>query len=231
LVFLFSGLIVNSPELVDISWIRKDCQEHHSTWHSRNSERAVLFADQVIYITAETGFADPIHPSLGQGSPMNDLHYSDSEIRNILNEVKTIAVVGASANWKRPSFFAMKYMQSKGYRMIPVNPGQAGKEILGEMCYATLADIPEDIDMVDVFRNSHDAFAVTEQAIDINAKVVWMQLSVRNDEAATLAEAAGLKVVMDRCPKIEYSRLFGELGWSGINTGIISSKRRKAGRK
>jgi uncharacterized protein len=161
---------------------------------------------------------------------MSDLHYSDKEIRHILDTVKTIAVVGASANWKRPSYFAMKYLQGKGYRIIPVNPGQAGNEILGEMCYASLADIPDKIDMVDIFRNSADAFGVTEQALKTDAKVVWMQLAVRNDEAARMAEDAGLQVIMDRCPKIEYSRLFGELGWSGINTGVISSKRRKAGR-
>ena len=158
---------------------------------------------------------------------MKELDYPDAKLRSILNDIKTIAVVGASANWKRPSFFAMKYMQGKGYRMIPVNPGQAGKEILGEMCYANLSDIPDKVDMVDIFRNSDDAYQVTKEAIEIDAAVVWMQLSVRNDKAAEEAEAAGLTVIMDRCPKIEYSRLFGELGWGGINTGVISSKRRK----
>ena len=162
---------------------------------------------------------------------MSDLVYTDKELRDILNTTRTIAVVGASANWKRPSYFAMKYLQEKGYRMIPVNPGQAGNEILGEACYASLSDIPEPIDMVDIFRNSNDAYGVTEEAIKIGAKIVWMQLAVRNDEAARMAEDAGLQVIMDRCPKIEYSRLFGELGWSGINTGVITSKRRKAGRK
>jgi uncharacterized protein len=161
---------------------------------------------------------------------MNDLTYTDSSLRTILDDTKIIAMVGASANWKRPSFFAMKYLQGKGYRVIPVNPGQAGKEILGELCYAHLDDVPGKIDMVDIFRNSEDAYGVTEDAIKIGAKVVWMQLAIRNDKAAEMAEAAGLKVIMDRCPKIEYSRLFGELGWSGINTGVISSKRRKAGR-
>ena len=162
---------------------------------------------------------------------MSDLMYTDREIRDILESTRTIAVVGASANWKRPSYFAMKYLQGKGYRMIPVNPGQAGKEILGELCYASLSDIPESVDMVDIFRNSSDAYGVTEEAIEIGAKTVWMQLAIRNDEAARKAEDAGLKVIMDRCPKIEYSRLFGELGWSGINTGVITSKRRKAGRR
>ena len=162
---------------------------------------------------------------------MSELSYTDSKLRAILDNTRTIAVVGASANWKRPSFFAMKYLQGKGYRIIPVNPGQAGKEILGEMCCASLADIPEPVDMVDIFRNSKDAYGVTEQAIEIGAKVVWMQLAIRNDEAAKLAEDAGIDVIMDRCPKIEYSRLFGELGWSGVNTGVISGKRRKAGRR
>jgi predicted CoA-binding protein len=158
---------------------------------------------------------------------MKELDYPDAKLRSILNDTRTIAVVGASANWKRPSFFAMKYMQGKGYRMIPVNPGQAGKEILGETCYASLSDIPDKVDMVDIFRNSDDAYQVTKEAMEIDANVVWMQLSVRNDKAAEEAEAAGLTVIMDRCPKIEYSRLFGELGWGGINTGVISSKRRK----
>ena len=162
---------------------------------------------------------------------MSELSYTDSKLRAILDHTRTIAVVGASANWKRPSFFAMKYLQGKGYKMIPVNPGQAGKEILGEMCYANLTDIPEPVDMVDIFRKSKDAYGVTEQAIEIGAKIVWMQLAVRNDEAAKLAEDAGLEVIMDRCPKIEYSRLFGELGWSGVNTGVITGKRRKAGRR
>jgi len=163
---------------------------------------------------------------------MNDLKYSNSQLHKILQDTKTIAMVGASANWKRPSYFAMKYLQAKGYRVIPVNPREAGKEILGETCYATLADVPEEIDMVDIFRASEAAGGVTDEAIEIlagsdGAKVVWMQLGVRNDAAAARAEAAGLTVIMDRCPKIEYSRLHAELGWSGINTGVISSRRRK----
>ncbi len=140
-------------------------------------------------------------------------------------------MVGASPKWVRPSNFAMKYLQNKGYRVIPVNPGQAGKEILGEICYTSLAEIPGTIDMVDIFRSSEAAGAITDEAIELAAdkqiKVVWMQLGVRNDAAAARAEAAGLTVIMERCPKIEYGRLFGELGWSGVNTGIISSKRRK----
>jgi predicted CoA-binding protein len=166
---------------------------------------------------------------------MNDLNYSNTEIRKVLDEVKTIAMVGASANWKRPSYFAMKYLQRKGYRVIPVNPREAGNEILGETCYAALADVPDAariIDMVDIFRASEAAGAVTDEAIEIfadktGAKVVWMQLGVRNDAAAARAEAVGLTVIMNRCPKIEYSRLHHELGWSGVNTGVISSRRRK----
>jgi predicted CoA-binding protein len=121
----------------------------------------------------------------------------------------------------------MKYLQSKGYRVIPVNPQVAGQEILGEKVYAELSEIPVPVDMVDIFRRSDAAGPIVEDAIKIGAKVVWMQLGVRNDIAAARAEQAGLRVVMNRCPKIEYSRLCGELGWSGVNTGIISAKRRK----
>jgi predicted CoA-binding protein len=159
--------------------------------------------------------------------------YPDSFIRRILKETKTIAMVGASANWNRPSHFAMKYLQTKGYRVIPVNPGQAGKQILGETCYAALADVPEPFDMVDVFRNSEAAGPIAEEAIrlkdDKGIRTLWMQLGVRNDAAAERAEAAGLQVVMDRCPKIEFGRLNAELSWGGFNSGIISSKRRKLG--
>lgn len=151
------------------------------------------------------------------------LVYSDAKLRRILASVKTIALVGASANWNRPSYFVMKYMQSKGYRVIPVNPGIAGQQLLGETVYARLADIPEPIDMVQVFRASAAAPGLVEEAIGIKAKVVWMQLGVRHDEAAAKAEAAGLEVVMDRCPKIEFGRLGGELSWSGVNTGLIQS--------
>jgi len=153
--------------------------------------------------------------------------YSDAYLRGILNGVRTIAMVGASEHWNRPSFFAMKYLQDKGYRVIPVNPQAKGEAILGEKIYADLAEIPDKIDMVDIFRRAEAVPGIVEQAIEKGAKVVWMQLGVRHDEAAAKAEAAGLKVVMNRCPKIEYSRLNGELAWSGVNTGIISSKRRK----
>jgi predicted CoA-binding protein len=153
--------------------------------------------------------------------------YTDEYLRNILKSVRVIAMVGASPHWNRPSYFAMKYLQDKGYRVIPVNPQAAGQEILGEKVYGDLSEVPEKIDMVDIFRRSDAVPAVVDQAIAKGAKVVWMQLGVRNDAAAAKAEAAGLKAVMNRCPKIEYSRLHGELAWSGVNTGIISSKRRK----
>jgi uncharacterized protein len=157
--------------------------------------------------------------------------YADAYLRDILRRVRVIAMVGASSNWNRPSNFAMKYLQAKGYRVIPVNPGSAGQEILGERCYARLSDIPDRFDMVDVFRASEHAGPITEEAIKVakekGIKVIWMQLGVRNDAAAARAEQAGLTVVMDRCPKIEYGRLHGELGWQGINSGIISSKRRR----
>ncbi|MEJ8573735.1 CoA-binding protein [Microbaculum marinum] len=158
---------------------------------------------------------------------MNHDRYPDDYIRDILDEVKVIAMVGASANNIRPSYFAMKYLLEKGYRVIPVNPGQAGPEILGQLCYARLSDIPEPIDMVDIFRASEAADAVVDEALALDPvpKVIWMQLGVRNDTAAARAEAAGLRVVMNRCPKIEYGRLSGEIGWMGVNRGSISSRR------
>ena len=160
---------------------------------------------------------------------MEPLSYPDALIRRVLGEVRTIAMVGASPNWVRPSYFAMKYLQHKGYRVIPVNPVAAGEDILGETVYASLADIPDDFDMVDIFRNSEAAGGITDEAIalagDKGIKVVWMQLGVRNDDAAARAEEAGLTVIMDRCPKIEFGRLFHELSWSGVNSGVISSKR------
>ncbi|SDF08367.1 O-acetylhomoserine aminocarboxypropyltransferase [Thalassobaculum litoreum] len=160
------------------------------------------------------------------------LVYDDDVIRDILRDVKTIAMVGASDNWNRPSYFAMKYLQQKGYKVYPVNPkvAGAGGEILGEKAYADLSELPETVDMVDVFRNSAAAGPISDAAIEHGAKVVWMQLGVRNDEAADRAEAAGLTVIMDRCPKIEFSRLFGELGWHGFNSRVVSSKRRMPGR-
>lgn len=151
--------------------------------------------------------------------------YPDDYIKGILDDTRIIAMVGASANQSRPSYFAMKYMLRKGYTVIPVNPGQAGKSILGQAVVATLDDIPGKIDMVDCFRGSDAIPQIAQDAIRLGAQVLWMQLGVRNEGAAKTAEDAGLKVVMNRCPKIEYGRLSGELGWMGVNTGVISSKR------
>jgi predicted CoA-binding protein len=157
--------------------------------------------------------------------------YPDGLLRRVLGSVRTIAMVGASPDWNRPSSFAMTYLQSKGYRVIPVNPKAAGQIINGECCHARLGDIPQaetgPIDMVDVFRSSAAAGPIAEEAIAIGAKVLWMQLGVRNDAAAARAEAAGLTVIMNRCPKIEWGRLNGELSWGGFNSRIISSKRRR----
>jgi len=153
--------------------------------------------------------------------------YPDTYIRGILNTVKTIAMVGVSPKDNRPSYFAFKYLLDRGYRMIPVNPGQAGKEILGQKVYARLSDIPEPIDMVDIFRASPYALPVVEEALTLKPRpqVIWMQLGVRNDAAAAKAEAAGLKVVMNRCPKIEYGRLSSEISWIGVNSRTLTSKR------
>ena len=160
---------------------------------------------------------------------MTDDVYPDSFIRGILNSVKTIAMVGISPKDNRPSYFAFKYLQERGYRMIPVNPGQAGKEILGQKVYASLADIPEPVDMVDIFRASAYALPVVQEALALKPKpqVIWMQLGVHNEAAAKLAEDAGMKVVMNRCPKIEYGRLSSEIGWIGVNSRTLSSKRAK----
>ncbi len=144
-------------------------------------------------------------------------------LRRILHTAKTIAVVGLSADWFRPSYFAAKYMQEHGYRVIPVNPKYP--EILGAKCYRSLRDIPEKVDIVDVFRKTADVTPVAEDAIAIGAKVLWQQLGVKNEAAAAKAAAAGLETVMDRCVKIEHGRLFGGLNWVGVNTHIISAKR------
>lgn len=158
---------------------------------------------------------------------MNHDHYDNNYIAGILNEVKTVAIVGASANEVRPSFFVTKYLVDKGYTVFPVNPGQAGKEIAGRMTYARLADIPEPIDMVDIFRASDAVPAIVDEVLALSPlpKVIWMQLTVRHDGAAAKAEARGIKVVMNRCPKIEYGRLSGEIGWNGVNSRVLSSKK------
>lgn len=158
---------------------------------------------------------------------MNHDRYDDAYIRDILAKVRTIAIVGASANAARPSYFVMKYLAERGYRVFPVNPGQAGKTVAGLTFVATLADVPEAIDMVDVFRAPEHVPAVLDEVLKLDPlpKVLWTQLGVRNDEAAALAEAAGLRVVMNRCPKIEYGRLSGEIGWTGVNSRTISARK------
>ncbi len=159
---------------------------------------------------------------------MNHDAYTPDYIRGILQAVKTVALVGASNNEVRPSYFVMKYLLDKGYAVIPVNPGLAGQQLLGQTVFASLRDIQQPVDMVDIFRNSEAAGPITDEALSLEPKpkVIWMQLSVRNDEAAAKAEAAGLDVVMNRCPKMEYGKLSGEWGWVGGDSGIISSRRR-----
>jgi O-acetylhomoserine (thiol)-lyase len=163
-------------------------------------------------------------------SQLEPIPYSDAQIRTILERVHTIAMVGASSNWNRPSYFVMKYLQGKGYRVIPVNPGSAGQELLGERVYASLLEIPDKIDMVDVFRPASEAPKIVEEAIAVGAPVVWMQLGIRHDAAAARAVSAGLEVIMNRCPKIEFGRLGGELSWSGVNSGIIQNRAPRAPR-
>ncbi len=160
---------------------------------------------------------------------MNHDHYEDSYIEGILTSVKTIAVVGASPKQVRPSFFVVKYLLSKGFDVMPINPGHAGRDICGVMTYSSLEEVPRTIDMVDIFRNSAAAMQVTEAALALATppKVIWMQLQVRNDEAARLAEEKGVQVVMNRCPKIEYARLAKEIGWAGVRSGVLSSKKPK----
>jgi predicted CoA-binding protein len=158
--------------------------------------------------------------------------YSDALIARILRSTKTIAMVGASANEMRPSYFAMKYLSDKGFKIVPINPGVAGKEILGQKAYAKLSDVPAPIDMVDIFRNSEAAGPITDEAIAnkdrLGIRVVWMQLGVINEDAAKRAEAAGLTVIMNRCPKIEYGRLSGEIGWYGVNRRTIDNRKHPA---
>ena len=162
---------------------------------------------------------------------MDHSTYTDDYIAGILRDSRSIAMVGASAGTSRPSYFAMKYLLSKGYRVVPVNPGLVGQRILGQPVYASLAEVPPPVDLVDIFRTSDAALEIAREAITLKdklgIKVVWMQLGVRNTQAAAQGEAAGLQVVMNRCPNIEYGRLSGEIGWAGVNTGRISSLRPK----
>ena len=151
------------------------------------------------------------------------MHDDINTLRRILKESRVLAVVGLSAHWHRPSYFAAKYMLEHGYRVIPVNPQYP--EVLGQKCYASLRDIPEKVDLVDVFRKTADVLPVAREAIAIGARVFWQQLGVKNEEAAALARSKGLETVMDRCVKIEHGRLFGGLNWVGVNTRVISAKR------
>ncbi len=167
--------------------------------------------------------------SVDLAEDLGPLAYPEDLIRSILRNTRTIAMVGASGRWNRPSFFAMKYLQKKNYRVIPINPKEAGNKILGEIAYASLSEVPVEIDMVQCFRGPGAIPGIVEEAKSLSPlpKVLWMQLGVRNDEAGREAEAAGMTVVMDRCPKIEYGRLGGEIGWLGVNTGVVSSRRFK----
>jgi predicted CoA-binding protein len=158
---------------------------------------------------------------------MNHDSYPDSYIRGILNTVRTVAMVGFSPKENRPSYFVFKYLIERGYRVVPINPGHAGREALGQTIYASLSDVPVPIDMVDIFRGSEHVRPIVEEALTLTPKpaVIWMQLTVRDDAAARRAEDAGLKVVMNRCPKIEYGRLSSEIGWVGVNSRTLSSRR------
>jgi uncharacterized protein len=154
-------------------------------------------------------------------------NYDDAFIRGILDKVKTVAVVGASQGDDKPSMFVVKYLSERGYRVFPINPGRAGQLVAGAKAYARLADVQEPIDMVDVFRRADAVPGVLDEVLALSPlpKIFWMQLGVRNDEAAARAEAAGMTVVMNRCPKIEYGRLSREIGWVGVNTRTLSSKK------
>jgi predicted CoA-binding protein len=144
-------------------------------------------------------------------------------LRRILTQQRTIAVVGLSAQWHRPSYFAAKYMQDHGYRIIPVNPNCS--EVLGQRCYPGITDIPEQVGIVDCFRRASEMVPIARDAVAIGAKVLWMQLGIRNDEAASIAVEAGLDVVIDHCVKIEHARIMGGLNWAGVNTGVVSARR------
>jgi len=160
---------------------------------------------------------------------MDHDRYDDLYLRKILRETKTIAMVGASANWNRPSYFAMKYLLDRGYKIIPVNPAAKGQQILGQTVYGSLDELPVKVDMVDIFRNSEAAGPIADEVIAnkarLGVKVLWMQLGVINEAAAKRAEAAGLTVIMNRCPKIEYGRLSGEIGWYGVNRRTIDNRK------
>jgi predicted CoA-binding protein len=158
---------------------------------------------------------------------MNHDNYPNDYLRGILQSVKTIALVGASQNPARPSWIVTKYLLERDYKVIPINPGLAGGELLGQRVYGSLAEVPVPLDMIEIFRNSEAAGPITDEALALDPlpQVIWMQLSVRDDAAAARAEARGIKVVMDRCPKIEFGRFSGEISWQGINSRMLSSKK------
>ena len=153
-------------------------------------------------------------------------YYSDQKLRRILRDVKTFALIGASTVWRRPSYYAMTYLQHKGFKIIPINPARVGETILGEKVYGSLTDVPHQLDMVDIFRNSEAALSITKAALKIKPQTIWMQIGVKNDKAAEIAKKHGIDVIMNRCPKIEFCRLSGELGWAGINSGLFWNNRR-----
>jgi len=194
------------------STIRADPQDDFPPWAA--AARSVA-SDAILDGTSESRRKSP-QPRL---TIMDDV----ATVRRVLRKARTLAVVGLSADWYRPSYFVAKYMQDHGYRIIPVNPKYP--EILGEKCYPNLQSIPEPVDLVDVFRKPADCVPIAQAAVDIGARVLWLQIGVINEEARQIAERAGLTVIMDRCVKIEYARLFGGLNWMGVNTGIISSRR------
>ena len=206
-----------------------NCSSHIVTTFHRSRTRGGICAvrAKIAELEAENARLRAHRTTIGIAVRINHDTYSDSYIRSILNSVKTIAMVGISPKDNRPSYFAFKYLMERGYRMIPVNPGQAGKRILGQKVYAKLSDIPEPVDMVDIFRTSEHVLPIVEEALTLKPRpqVIWMQLTVRNDEAAKRAEDAGLKVVMNRCPKIEYGRLSSEISWMGVNSRTLSSRR------
>jgi len=160
-------------------------------------------------------------------APVNHDRYDDALVEGILAGVSTIAMIGASANTVRPSYFVLKYLTQKGYRVFPVNPGRAGGQIGGLTAYASLADVPEPVDMVDVFRSADAVPGVIEEALALDPRpgVIWLQLGIRNDEAAAEAERHGITVIQNRCPKIEYGRLSGEISWAGVNSGRVSARK------
>jgi predicted CoA-binding protein len=175
----------------------------------------------------KSGMSIPSLDQVPDGLSTRHDRYPDAEIRALLRQTRTVALVGASANPARPSWIVLKYLIDRGYAVTPVNPGLAGQTLLGRAVVASLADLPEPVDMVEIFRNAEAAGPLVDEALALDPlpKVIWMQLGVRNDAAAARAEARGVTVIMNRCPKIEYGRLSGEIGWTGVNSRIISAKK------